>query len=262
MNDSALHIRTEGRVAVLTLFAPERRNALSTAMRTQLLAQLSALVDNDDIRALVLTGAEGHFCSGGDVSEMAAPGQPRDAVAGGRRLVVLHDCIRLLTGGAKPVVAAVEGVAFGAGMSFALACDWVVAAQDARFGAAFGKVGLMPDCGLLWTLPRRVGEPVARDLLMTARVLDAAQAKALGVVDELVPAGQAVAAALRKCAEYAVVAPRSAAAVKSVLARAPASLNDLLEMEADLQQSLRQSADHTEGRQAFKEKRAPVFTGR
>lgn len=262
MNDSALRVQIEGCVAILTLSAPERRNALSTAMRTELLAQLRLLGDSDDVRALVLTGAQGHFCSGGDVTEMAAPGQPRDTVAGGRRLAILHDCIRLLTGGAKPVVAAVEGVAFGAGMSFAMACDWVVAAQDARFGAAFGKVGLMPDCGLLWTLPRRMGEPAARDLMITARVLDAAQAKALGMVDELVPTGQAVTAALRKCAEYAVVAPRSAAAVKSVLSRAPASLNDLLQMEADLQQSLRQSADHAEGRQAFKEKRPPVFTGR
>jgi enoyl-CoA hydratase/carnithine racemase len=92
--------------------------------------------------------------------------------------------------------------------------------------------------------------------------MDAAEAKALGMVDELVPPGQAVAAALKKCAQYAVVAPLAAAGTRAVLARAPASLNDLLVMEADLQQTLRQSADHTEGRQAFKEKRAAVFTGR
>jgi len=262
MSDSPLQVRIDGNVAVLTLSAPERRNALSTAMRVELLAQLKALAENDAVRALVLTGAAGHFCAGGDVSEMAAPGQPRDAVVGGRRLAILHDCIRLLVGGPKPVVAAVEGVAFGAGMSFALACDWIVAAQDARFGAAFGKVGLMADCGLLWTLPRRVGEPAARDILLTARVLDAGEARALGMVDDVVPSGQALAAALKKCAQYAVVAPMAAAGTRAALARAPASLNDLLAMEADLQQTLRQSADHAEGRQAFKEKRAPVFTGR
>jgi len=262
MSDSPLLVRIDGNVAVLTLNAPERRNALSTAMRVELLAQLKALNEDDTVRALVLTGAGGHFCAGGDVSEMAAPGQPRDTIAGGRRLAILHDCIRQLVGGAKPVVAAVEGVAFGAGISFALACDWVVAAQDARFGAAFGKVGLMADCGLLWTLPRRVGEPAARDLLLTARVLDAAAAKAMGMLDEVVPPGQALDAAMKKCAQYAAVAPLSIAGTKAVLARAPASLNDLLAMEADLQQSLRVSTDHTEGRNAFKEKRAPVFTGR
>lgn len=262
MNDSPLQVRMEGCVAILTLSAPERRNALSTEMRHELLAQLRRLGENDEVRALVLTGAAGHFCSGGDVSQMAAPGQARDIVMGGRRLEILHDCIRLMVGGPKPVVAAVEGIAFGAGMSFAMACDWVIAAEDARFGAAFGKVGLMPDCGLLWTLPRRVGEAAARDVLLTARVLDAAQAKALGMVDQVVEPGQALAAALSKCAEYAVVAPRSATAVKAVLARAPGSLNELLQMEADLQQSLRQSVDHEEGRKAFTEKRAPVFIGR
>ncbi len=262
MSTSPLDVRIDGSTAVLTLSAPERRNALSMAMRVELRAQLMALGEDDRIRALVLTGAQGHFCSGGDVSEMSAPGMPRDPVAGGRKLAILHDCIRLLAGGPKPVVAAVEGVAYGAGMSFALACDWVVAGQDARFSASFGKVGLMADCGLLWTLPRRVGEPAARDLLLTCRVLNAADAKALGMVDAVVPAGEALAAALRKCEEYSPAAPLSIAATRSVLARAPGSLNDLLAMEADLQRSLRSTSDHDEGRQAFTQKRSPVFTGR
>lgn len=262
MSDSPVRLVLDDGIAILTLSAPQRRNALSTAMRNELLAHLKSLTENDGVRALVLTGDQGHFCSGGDVSEMAGPGQARDPVLSHRRLEVLHDCVRLLVGGAKPVVAAVEGVAFGAGLSFAIACDWVIAAEGARFGAAFGKVGLMGDCGLLWTLPRRVGETQARDLLLTARVFDAHQGKALGVVDEVVAKGQALAAALAKCAQYRAVAPRAAAATKSILARAPASLHELLLMEADLQQGLRQSEDHAEGRRAFAEKRAPVFVGR
>ncbi|WP_423456547.1 enoyl-CoA hydratase/isomerase family protein [Ottowia sp. VDI28] len=170
--------------------------------------------------------------------------------------------VRLLIGGPKPVVAAVEGSAFGAGMSFALACDWVIASEEARFAAAFGKIGLIADSGLLWGLPQRVGLPRTRDLLLTARTVEAPEALAMGLVDAVVPAGQAVAAAVRKAGSYRSVAPRALAATKATLMRRPSSLEDLLLVEADVQLPLALSRDHEEARRAFIEKRRPAFIGR
>lgn len=253
--------RTEG-IAVVSMSAPERRNALSTAMRTMLRDQLLSLSEDDSVHAIVLTGANGHFSSGGDVSEMAPPGQPTDPVVGRRRLEILHAIVRILNGGPKPVVAAVEGFAFGAGMSFAMACDWVVAAENARFAAAFGKIGLIGDCGLLWTLPQRIGMPRAKDLLLTARTVDGAEALSIGLVDVVVPAGQARDTAIQKAMQYRGVAPRALAATKYTLVRCPASFDELLHMEADVQLPLSLSSDHEEARCAFLEKRSPVFTGR
>lgn len=262
MNDSPVSLEVADGVAILTLNAPQRRNAISTAMRLALREQLQALSETDAVHAIVLTGAGGHFCAGGDITEMAPPGQPSDPVLGRRRLDILHDVVRLLTGGPKPVVAAVDGFAFGAGLSFAMACDWVVAAEDARFAAAFGKIGLVADCGLLWTLPQRIGLPLAKDLLLTARTVEAREAQTMGLVDAVVPKGQALATALQKAAQYRVVAPRAMAATKAVMARRPTSLDDLLQVEADVGITLALSRDHEEARRAFLEKRAPVFTGR
>ena len=262
MNDSPVLLEQEDGVAILTLSAPQRRNALSTAMRVALRDQLRGRSESDDVRELVLTGAGGHFCSGGDITEMAPPGEPTDPVIGRRRLDILHEVARILSGGPKPVVAAVDGFAFGAGMSLALACDWVIAAEDARFAAAFGKIGLMADSGLLWALPRRMGLPRAKDLLLTARTVEAAEALMLGMVDAVVPVGQARAAALKKAAQYRSVAPRAIAATKQTLARSPASFDELLLIEADVQLPLALSKDHEEARRAFLEKRSPVFTGR
>ncbi len=262
MNDLPVEFSLHDGIATLTMSAPQRRNALSTAMRTMLRDQLCSVSEDDAVHAIVLTGAGGHFSSGGDVTEMAPPGQPTDPVVGRRRLEILHAIVRILNGGPKPVVAAVEGFAFGAGMSFALACDWVVAAEGARFAAAFGKIGLVGDCGLLWTLPQRIGLPRAKDLLLTARAVDATEAFAMGMVDALVPAGQAHAAAVQKALQYRGVAPRAIAATKSTLARRPASFDDLLLVEADVQLPLSLSSDHEEARRAFLEKRPPVFTGR
>ncbi len=262
MDESPVELQQHDDIAVLTLCAPQRRNAISTAMRVDLRERLRQLAEDDAVRAIVLTGAQGHFCSGGDIAEMAPPGQPADPVVGRRRLDILHDVVRLLLAGPPPVVAAVEGSAFGAGMSLALACDWVVASQSAHFAAAFGRIGLVADCGLLWSLPQRVGLPCARDLLLTARTVDADEALRIGLVDAVVPAGGALQAAVHKAASYRGVAPRAIAATKATLARRPASLDELLLIEADVQAPLGLSRDHEEARRAFLEKRAPLFCGR
>ena len=146
MADSLVTVELQGAIAVVSLNAPQQRNALTLPLRSALLEALDPLMGDDTTRAIVLTGAGGTFCAGGDLKSMR-PGEPlyaRHRLMGGHRLV------RLLVEGPKPVISAVEGAAFGAGLSLAVIADWCVCARDARFGTAFGKVGLMPDLGMLW----------------------------------------------------------------------------------------------------------------
>ncbi len=179
-------------LAVVTLDNAKTRNALSRELLLELADKLEVLRADDGCRALVLTGAHGHFCSGGDVSGMAAQ---RTLPMGRERMLVAHRIVRLITGMGKPVVAAVEGYAAGAGFSLALAADCVVAADSAKFVSSFAKVSLLPDLGLMWTLPQRIGLARAKRLLMSARVVAADEALRIGLVDEVAPAGQAVAQA-------------------------------------------------------------------
>lgn len=248
---------SRGPVTVLTLSSPGRKNAISTQMRTELLEQVTALHADTSVRAIVLTGADGDFSAGGDITEMTS-----DQKVASDRLQILHDAVRLLISGPKPVIAAVEGAAFGAGLSLAAACDVVVAGEGARFGAAFGKVGFVADCGLLWTLPMRVRPGVARDILFSARSIQTDEALALGIVDEVVPQGGAVDAAVARAERYAAVAPLAIAETKALLGAAPQSLDDLLEAEKAAQLRLALTEDHAEARKAFLEKRQPDFKGR
>jgi 2-(1,2-epoxy-1,2-dihydrophenyl)acetyl-CoA isomerase len=249
-----------GDTAVLTLNAPERRNALSVELRQDLLTQLRDCTGDADVRAIVLTGAGGQFCSGGEVKPVDGSHAP-DPDRTRHNISILHDIVRLVAGGPKPVVAAVEGAAYGAGMSLAAACDHVVVSSSARFCAAFGKVGLLPDTGILWSLPNRVGVTAARNLLFTARVVDGAEAVRLGLADEAVEAGEALTAALRAAHDLSRLAPLSVAAMKDILVRGSASLESVIAAEADTQPRLTLTQDYVEGRAAFKERRAPKFRG-
>jgi enoyl-CoA hydratase/carnithine racemase len=147
-----IHEARDGGVLTLTLDYPERRNALALGLREQLHDILDAASGDDTVRAIVLTGAGGTFCSGGDISGMNVT----ELEAGLERMRRTHRIIRLMAAGRLPIVAAVEGWCVGAGLSLACACDTIVAAEDARFAAGFGKVGLMADLGLPFTLPARI----------------------------------------------------------------------------------------------------------
>lgn len=258
-DDGTVQARDAGRVRVLTLHAPARLNALSPGMREQLRERLQAAHAEADVRSIVLTGAGSAFTAGGDVRQMAERPSPDLAR---RRLAVLHDVVRLILAGPKPVIAAVEGIAYGAGLSLAAACDRVIAGGQSRFSAAFGRLGLVADCGLFWTLPQRTGLGATRDLLLTGRPIDAAEARELGIVDEVVPAGSALERALAYAAHYESIAPLAIAATKSALARRPPSIEDALAMEADLQAFLRGTEDHAAACDAFLAKRPVSFTGR
>lgn len=244
-----------GATAVLTLDYPERRNALAIPMRAALAEAIDRLEADPSLRCLVLTGGGGNFSAGGDISGMNV----EDLAAGRERFRLTHRLVRSMIAGSKPIIAAVEGWAVGAGLALALCCDTVVAADDARFMAGFGGIGLVADFGLLHTLPRRVGEGRAKQMLIHGDRLDAARAEAIGLIDRVVPPGMALQAAMAMAEALAKAAPLPIAWTKSYLC---AGLADALEWERNAQSALFLTADHAEGKAAFLGKRAAMFQGR
>jgi enoyl-CoA hydratase/carnithine racemase len=245
----------EGTVAILTLDYPERRNALAMQMRERLVDALEAIEADRELRAIVVTGAGGTFSAGGDISGMNVA----DLASGRERFRMTHRLVRLLIKGSKPVIAAVEGWCVGAGLSLAMCCDTVVAAEDAKFAAGFGKIGLIADLGLLHTLPARIGQGRARQVFLYGEQVNAGRAEAIGMVDRVVPPGMALQAALDRAALFHAAAPLPIAMTKQYLA---ARLDAALEWERDTQSTLFLTADHAEGKAAFLGKRAPGFGGR
>lgn len=245
-------VSRDGAIATLTLNWPERRNALSVAMRHRLADAFEDIEADRTVRAVVLTGTGEHFCAGGDLTGMHV-----ESVAEGReRMRHAHRLIRLMVHARFPIVAAVEGWCAGAGISLACASDHVVAGAEAKFLASFGKVGLLPDLGLLHTLPARVGQARAREMLLFAETLDATRAEAIGLVDRVVPAGSALKVARERAEVLASLAPLTLALTKAVLAE---GLDQALAREQDLQSALYLTPDHAEGKAAFLGKRPPRF---
>jgi len=244
-----------GAVCLLTLNAPARRNALSGAVREALHAHLAAAMAAPEVRAIVLTGAGGTFCAGGDIAAMT-PGAGLDGRA---RVERLQRIAHLLIGGPKPVFAAVEGHAAGAGLGLAAACDVVVTAGDAQFTSAFDRVGLMPDMGALWTLPWRIGLGATRRLVLCGETIGGSEAVRIGLAEYETPPGGALDAALERAQAVAAGPAHAFSMAKAMLARHPLALDAFLRAEADGQGLLFTSADFAEGRAAFLEKRRPAF---
>jgi len=244
----------DGAVLILTVDHPERRNALAMAIRFQLIDALRAAQADKEVRAIVLTGAGEHFCSGGDISGM----EVNTALDGRERMRLSHEIVRLLVLGSKPVVAAVEGFCVGAGLSLACASDTIVAAEDARFAAGFGRIGLMADLGLPHTLPLRVGQGRARQILLYHGQMTATEAERIGLVDHVVPHGHALRTALEKAKFLAEQAPAPMALTKQMLGE---GLDRALEQERHFQATLFLTEDFAEGRAAFLGKRTPQFKG-
>ncbi|MDH0426662.1 enoyl-CoA hydratase/isomerase family protein [Stutzerimonas stutzeri] len=254
MSDVVL-LERQGALAILTLNLPEKRNALAPELYLQLAEHLQTLQDDPGCRAIVLTGTRS-FCAGGELDGLDTnPQSMRGDMRQGHRV------IRQIVTGRLPVVAAVQGAAFGAGLSLASACDFVVAEPGTQFGAVYGKVGVMPDWGVLWSLPQRIGLPRTRKMLMFSQVLNGEQAHAIGLADELAEPGQALELAIEMAVQLAEAAPGPLSASKSLIARS-LNLDALLDWEADSQALLIASEDFAEGRAAFFAKRKPVFTGR
>lgn len=219
-----------GATRVLTLNRPQRRNALSVDDRRELIAALDEAFTDPTTVSVVLTGAGPLFCAGGDISKMPTDG--KNARVG---LGVLTELVNRLVRGPKPIIAAVEGGAFGLGLSLVAASDFVVASSTARFAASFGRLGLVPDTGMFWTLTRRVGPARARELMLLTDDFSAEEGHRMGLSTELVEPGQTLVRALEIAQRLANGSPAMHAATKRIFAQAEDSLDAVLEAEAEAQ---------------------------
>lgn len=271
--EDMLLFRVEDGVGIITLNRPHKLNAISWDLAEELSRLLYRLREDDSVRAILLHGAGRAFCAGGDVdfisgeSERPMPGtsdasrpMPRSQrkTPGGPFI----DAVRQLVGVDKPVIAAIHGPAVGAGLGYAMACDRRFGDTTTRMSAIFTNIGVAPDCGVSWFLPRLVGLPNALMLVETGRMLDAEQAKSIGLLDELVPEGKAFEAAF----DYArTIASRASVAVdmarRLIYRSQTCTLEDALDYEACVGTMVASAFDAKEGTAAFLEKRKPVFRG-
>jgi 2-(1,2-epoxy-1,2-dihydrophenyl)acetyl-CoA isomerase len=247
----------------LVLSRPDKLNAVNDAMLAELLAALDAAAADKTCRAIVLTGTGRGFCAGQELGPSVMPGPDGPPDLGKLADTYHHAVVRRIRGLPLPVVCAVNGIAAGAGANFALACDLVLAARSAKFIQAFVRIGLVPDSGGSFFLPRLVGEARARAMTMLGEAIDAERAEALGMIwkcvddDKLMPEADALAAHLATQPTDALAAMKRAFA-----ASAANDLDAQLDLERDLQREAGRSADFAEGVSAFLAKRAPVFKGR
>lgn len=253
-----IDLAKEGAVATITMNIPSRRNALDFAMRGQLREVLEEVNSQASVRAVILTGAGVGFCAGADVEAMAASGLQESRA----RMLHSHALIRTLYRMEKPVIAAVRGHAVGFGWSLALACDLVIASETAKFSQIFSKIGLAPDGGAVYFLQRNLGQARAKELVYSARMVEAPEALALGLANRMVKDDELDAQARQWAAELAA-APTFALVMAKRMFETGSSpgLDQFLETEVLIQPQMKQTLDHKEGTLAFREKRAPRFVG-
>jgi 2-(1,2-epoxy-1,2-dihydrophenyl)acetyl-CoA isomerase len=260
-NDTILTERREG-YRVITLNKPDRLNSFNEAMHAALMTVLLDAEADSGCRALIITGAGRGFCAGQDLSDRVfSPGQTPDLSS---TLEFLYNpLVRKLRELQIPVVCAVNGVAAGAGANIALACDIVLAARSAKFIQAFAKLGLVPDSGGTWFLPRLVGSARARALALLAEPVPAEQAESWGMIWKAVDDASLMEEAHRLAAHFATQPTIGLGLIKRALdASATNDLSSQLDLERDLQGQAGRTPDYMEGVMAFFEKRQPRFTGR
>jgi enoyl-CoA hydratase/carnithine racemase len=246
----------DGRVLTMLLNSPANRNSLSApGVLEGLLEGLDELDNDPELRVAVIGGEGGNFCSGGDLRQLSTLTED-EIRARMTRGAWLYRRIALSQ---KLIIAAVEGAAFGAGLGLAACCDQVVAASSARFCSAFVKVGAMPDAGLFWSLPSRIGVSRARRMMLFAEEVSGTEGLSIGLVDAIAGTGLALNEAQAMAARLAAGPARAHSLIKAGLRRGPMSIDDALSYQLDNGPVLFSSADFKEGATAFFEKRKPVF---
>jgi len=255
----SVRLETADAIATITLDRPAALNALTIPMKQELLRVLRSADRDRAVRAVILTGAGRAFCAGQDLRERLEPGAPS---LGEELRERYNPIIRAMRGLTKPILGAINGVAAGAGASIAFACDLRVAADGASFVLAFGRLGLIPDSGATWTLPRLVGPSRAAAMALLNDPVSAAEAERMGLVLKVVPAEALLDEARSLARRIAESGPIGVSLTKRALnASFDRDLDSALEYEAHLQDLAGRSHDHAEGLAAFTEKRPPRFTG-
>jgi 2-(1,2-epoxy-1,2-dihydrophenyl)acetyl-CoA isomerase len=257
--EPTIRLEVAGAIATITLDRPAALNALTIPMKQELLTALQSAERDPAVRSVIVTGAGRAFCAGQDLNERLEP----DAAPLGVELRERYNAIaRAMRGMDKPILGAINGVAAGAGASLAFACDVRIAAEGATFALAFGRVGLVPDTGATWLLPRLVGASRAAEIALLGTVLSAADALAIGLVAAVVPGESLTATAREMAGRLAAGAPIALALTKRALNAAwERDFEGALELEAELQDRAGRTGDHAEGIAAFMAKRPPRFTG-
>lgn len=262
MDFETIQFSVTGGIARLTLNRPEKLNSFNVQMHGEIARALDLLEADATARVLVLTGAGRAFCAGQDLDDRAV--KPGDAAVdlGASLENYYNPLVRRLTGLKMPVICAVNGVAAGAGANLALACDIVIASTSAKFIQAFCKLGLVPDSGGTWILPRLVGSARAMALSMLGTPVSAEQAEAWGMIWKAV-APEALAGEIDALAGHFATQPTKGLSFirQAIRAAATNSLDAQLDLERDLQRAAGNSADYKEGVAAFLAKRPPTFTG-
>jgi len=254
-----LSVDIENATAIVTLNRPEKKNAITMEMRIQLWQAFEDIAENDEVRAVILTGAGSDFCAGMDVGEMGGGGVPGSMM----RMRRLHRIGRAIHNLKKPVIAAVSGVCVGVGWSYALCCDLVIASETARFAQIFRQIALAPDGGAVWLLSQQLGQMRAKEIVYSGRMVKAEEALKLGLVLEVLPVAALLARAKELAAAFASGPSLALAQAKRQFQLAPTqSYDDFLEHEFSMQPLMSRTEDHHEGITAFKERRPPEFKGK
>jgi 2-(1,2-epoxy-1,2-dihydrophenyl)acetyl-CoA isomerase len=251
-------------ILTITLNRPDKLNAFTHTLLDELTHAFSQAEADSSVRVIVLTGAGRGFCAGQDLAYAVEEGALDEQFSFAQHLRAHYDPLILgMRACPKPIIAAVNGVAAGAGMSLTLACDYRIAVDTASFTQAFVKIGLIPDSGSTWLLPRLIGLTRALDMMLTGRKVDAAQALEWGIVNRIVPADQLMETVYQLAAEFAAAPTTTIGLIKqSVEFAAHSTLEAALGKEAELQDLAGKTADYREGVTAFLEKRPPHFTGK
>lgn len=245
-------------VATITINRPERKNAILLAMRTDIQHAFERAQDDDDVRAIILTGAGNDFSAGADVGEMGGGGTRGSLM----RMRHMHRMCRAIAQTNKPVIAAVAGVCIGMSWAMALSCDIVVAAEDARFQFAFRHIGLAPDGGAAFLLTRYVPLQRAKEILYSGRFVSGTEAQQLGLALYAVPSADVAGKALELARGFAQSPTIAIGMAKRQLDAAPAqTFEQALDFEANIQPLMVTTEDFKEGTAAFKEKRKPSYRG-